>query len=53
MKSIMSLINADAVGIIFSNDSKTKNIWKGIVSLYYMVFLRSWLVGIIKMTYVR
>lgn len=47
MKSIMSLINADAVGNIFSNDSRMKNIWKG------MVFLRSWLVGIIKMTYVR
>lgn len=49
----MSLINADALGINFSNDSRTKNIWKGIVSLDYTIFLRSWLVGIIKMTYVR
>lgn len=49
----MSLINADALGINFSNDSRTKNIWEGIVSSDCTIFLRSWLVGIIKMTYVR
>lgn len=53
MKSIMSLINADAPGINFSDDTRTKNIWKGIVSLDCTIVLRSWLVGIIKMTYVR
>lgn len=49
----MSWISADALGINFSNDSRTKNIWEGIASSNYTIFLRSWLVEIIKMTYVR
>lgn len=49
----MSLINAGALGVNFLNDSRSKNIWKGIVSLDYTTLLRSCLVGIIKMTYIR